>query len=156
MNAAAPDLQDLYRRTIKGQAALFSQRRPPAIVTHRCEGSNPNCGDHLALALHLEDVAIAALGFEGESCLICRASAVMMADTLAGATVAQAHEFSRRLDAFLHDGQPLPGPLATTRCLEGVRAYPSRLSCALLPWQTLTRCIQPDPTYATTHLEAKP
>lgn len=156
MNAAAPDLQDLYRRTIKGQAALFAQRRPPATVTHRCQGSNPNCGDHLAVALHLEDAAIFAMGFEGESCLICRASAVIMADCLTGVGVAQAHQWCRGLEAFLHDGLPLPAPLATTQSLAGVRAYPSRLSCALLPWQTLVRCIQPDPPYATTLLEAKP
>lgn len=156
MNAVAPNLQDLYRRTLKGQAALFAQRRPPATVTHRCEGHNPTCGDFLALALHCRDASVAALGFDGESCLICRASAVLMADAVAGVSVAQACDFSRRLEAFLRDGSPLPAPLATTRCLEGVRAYPSRVSCALLPWQTLTRCIQSDATHATTHLEAKP
>ena len=47
-------------------------------ATHRAEGHNPLCGDHLTLTLGLRDEAVNAINFQGESCAICKASASMM------------------------------------------------------------------------------
>ena len=44
-------------------------------ATHRAEGHNPLCGDHLTLTLKVEGDKLDAIAFTGESCAICKASA---------------------------------------------------------------------------------
>jgi nitrogen fixation NifU-like protein len=44
-------------------------------ASHRAEGLNPLCGDHIWVALKIRDGTIESIAFEGESCAICRASA---------------------------------------------------------------------------------
>ena len=43
-------------------------------ASHRAEGHNPLCGDHLTLELELDAERIAAIAFQGESCAICKAA----------------------------------------------------------------------------------
>ncbi|HEY6027441.1 MAG TPA: SUF system NifU family Fe-S cluster assembly protein, partial [Pseudolabrys sp.] len=76
--------QQLYQEVI-----LDHNRKPRnwgtlADATHKAEGLNPLCGDHLYLSLKLKDDAVEALGFEGESCAICKASASMMTTAVKG------------------------------------------------------------------------
>ena len=53
-------------------------------ATHRAEGHNPLCGDHLTLTLKVEGDKLDAIAFTGESCAICKASASMMTAAVKG------------------------------------------------------------------------
>jgi nitrogen fixation protein NifU and related proteins len=53
-------------------------------ATHKAEGHNPLCGDHLTLTLKLHGDAVEAINFQGESCAICKASASMMTTVVKG------------------------------------------------------------------------
>ena len=59
-------------------------------ATHRSEGLNPLCGDHIWVALKVDGDRIEKVAFEGESCAICKASASMMTTAVKGKTTAEA------------------------------------------------------------------
>jgi len=109
-------------------------------ATHRSEGLNPLCGDHIWVALRLDGDRIDAIAFEGESCAICKASASMMTVAVKGKTVGEAEHLvdgfrsmaTGKLDPAT-DGKYL-GRLAV---FAGVKDLPTRVKCAILPWHTL-------------------
>jgi nitrogen fixation NifU-like protein len=134
------DTRQLYQEVI-----LDHNRKPRnwgtlADATHRAEGLNPLCGDRLQLAVRLNDDAIEAIAFEGESCAICKASASMMTTVVKGKRRADAEtlidEFrdmaTGKLDATSQDHH-----LGRLTVFAGVRDLPTRVKCAILPWHTL-------------------
>ena len=66
-------------------------------ANHHAIGHNPLCGDHLDVALNLENDRIDNITFQGESCAICKASASMMTTSVKGKSRSDAeiliHEF---------------------------------------------------------------
>jgi nitrogen fixation NifU-like protein len=62
-------------------------------VTHR--GTNPGCGDVITFYLRVEpDERVSAISFEGAGCTISQAAASMVAEMLAGKTLADVAETS--------------------------------------------------------------
>ena len=71
---------------------------PGATVVQK--GGNPGCGDVVTFYLRVEpDGRIAAISFQGEGCTISMAAASMVAEMLAGKTLADVAETSQ--DALL-------------------------------------------------------
>ena len=108
-------------------------------ATHKAEGLNPLCGDHLHLSVKLKDDTIEAINFEGESCAICKASASMMTTVVKGKSRAAAEqmvqEFRDMATGKLDPAQP--HHLGRLTVFSGVRDLPTRVKCAILPWHTL-------------------
>ncbi len=134
------DSRQLYQEVI-----LDHNRKPRnwgtlADATHRAEGVNPLCGDHIHLAVRLKDDAIEAIAFEGESCAICKASASMMTAAVKGKPRHDAEQLIQefrdmatgKLDTARHSHH-----LARLTVFSGVRDLPTRVKCAILPWHTL-------------------
>jgi nitrogen fixation NifU-like protein len=102
------------------------------------EGYNPLCGDRIEIDVKLRDGRVMSdCRFRGEGCSICMASASMMTEELIGRPLAEVQE---HIDGFraLLKGEECP--LAVEGDLEslvGVRNFPVRIKCALLPWTTL-------------------
>ncbi len=126
--------------------------------SHRAEGVNPLCGDHIEVALDLTGETIEAIAFQGESCAICKASASMMtvavkgkrrddAQTLIGEFIAMA---TGRAGA---DACPHIGRLAVV--FGGISELPMRVKCAILPWHTLQAAFNAVATVST-EAEADP
>ncbi|MEO7726457.1 MAG: Fe-S cluster assembly sulfur transfer protein SufU [Burkholderiales bacterium] len=111
-----------------------------ADATHKAEGHNPLCGDHLTLALKLNGEQVDAIAFTGESCAICKASASMMTAAVKGKTRGDAetliHEFREMATGAL-DYVSQPHHLGRLTVFAGVRDLPTRVKCAILPWHTL-------------------
>jgi nitrogen fixation protein NifU and related proteins len=133
------DTKQLYQEVI-----LDHNRKPRnwgvlPDATHRAEGHNPLCGDHLTLTLRLSDEAVDAINFQGESCAICKASASMMTTAIKGKSRDDAERLVRefrdmatgKLDAAN------PNHLGRLIVFAGVRDLPTRVKCAILPWHTL-------------------
>lgn len=151
------DTKHLYQEVI-----LDHNRKPRnwgalADPTHKAEGLNPLCGDHLHLTVKLKDETIEAINFQGESCAICKASASMMTTAVKGRSRADAeqlaHEFrdmaTGKLDlTHLHH-------LGRLTVFAGVRDLPTRVKCAILPWHTLHAAFNAIAT-TTTEAEADP
>ena len=108
-------------------------------ATHRAEGHNPLCGDHLTLTLKLNSDAVDAVNFQGESCAICKASASMMTTAVKGKASADAEQLVREFRDMAIGKLDASGPhhLGRLTVFAGVRDLPTRVKCAILPWHTL-------------------
>ncbi len=121
-------------------------------ASHRAEGLNPLCGDHIWVALKVNGGTIENITFEGESCAICKASASMMTANVKGKPVEQAEQLVRefrematgRLDVAAH-----PNHLGRLSVFAGVKDLPSRVKCAILPWHTLHAAFQNERSAST-------
>ena len=63
-----------------------------ADATHKAEGLNPLCGDHIHLSLRMNGDSVDAVGFEGEACAICKASTSMMTTIVKGKSKTDAEQ----------------------------------------------------------------
>ena len=127
--------QDLY------QEVVLEHKRAPrnyghlAHPTHQAEGTNPSCGDRIAVELALEHGTVRDIAFTGQGCAICMASTSMMTEAVKGREVAAAQALQQHFRAVLTGEEaPEAAPLGKLVSLAGVRQYPSRIKCALLGW----------------------
>jgi nitrogen fixation NifU-like protein len=128
------------------QEVILDHNRKPrnygvlADANRKAEGHNPLCGDHITVALRLDDDRVGAIAFEGESCAICKASASMLTTNVKGKTTAEAEmligEFRDMATGKL-DVATQPHHLGRLTVFGGVRDLPTRVKCAILPWHTL-------------------
>ena len=107
--------------------------------SHKAEGLNPLCGDHIWVSLNVDGDKVREIAFEGESCAICKASASMMTAKVKGKHVDEAEQL---VEAFRNMTTGSVSASQTDRLghltvFEGVKDLPSRVKCAILPWHTL-------------------
>jgi nitrogen fixation NifU-like protein len=108
--------------------------------THKAEGVNPLCGDHIHLTVKLDDDVVGAINFEGESCAICKASASMMTTAVKGKRRADAEQLVQEFRDMATGKLDLDHArhhLGRLTVFSGVRDLPTRVKCAILPWHTL-------------------
>lgn len=135
--------EDLY------QDLVMEHKRAPrhfgaiAAPTHEAQGRNPQCGDEVRVQLRVEGDHVRDIGFTGQGCAICIASTSMMTEAVLGAEVEAARALQQRFRAVLTgQAQPEETSLGKLESLAGVRAYPSRIKCALLGWHALMHALQ--------------
>ncbi len=109
------------------------------------EGYNPTCGDQVTIHYKIRAEVFADLAFEAASCAVAKASASLMCTHLQGASISRfEHLFSeirRLLEADDNSNRQRFSGLGELEALAGVKAFPARKSCALLPWKTLQRSL---------------
>lgn len=107
------------------------------------EGFNPLCGDRVEIGVKLNNGrALADCRFQGEGCSICMASASMMTEEVMNRPVEEVEKTIAGFRALLKGEEC---PLAVEGDLEslvGVRNFPVRIKCALLPWTTLSEAVK--------------
>ena len=105
-------------------------------------GANMFCGDEVEVDLRLADGRVADVGFGGQGCTISQASASMMSELVCGRS---RDEVERIADAFQRmlsgDGAVDEDLLGDAAVLAGVRQFPARVKCAMLPWTTLRQAL---------------
>ena len=127
-------------------------------ATHKAEGHNPLCGDHLKLTLRLDKNSVDAINVEGESCAICKASASMMTTVVKGKTRSDAEQLVqefRDMATGKLDHEHQPHHLGRLTVFAGVRDLPTRVKCAILPWHTLHAALNAQES-TTTEADADP
>jgi nitrogen fixation NifU-like protein len=111
--------------------------------THEAQGRNPQCGDEVRVQLRLDGGRVCDIGFTGQGCAICIASTSMMTEAVLGGEVEAARALQQRFRAVLTgQAEPEDTALGKLESLAGVRAYPSRIKCALLGWHALMHALQ--------------
>ena len=137
------DLTELYQQVI-----LDHNRKPRNFgkldsATHHAEGYNPVCGDRIEVHVRLEGGTITQVAFEGTGCAISRASASLMTGAVSGKPVPDAEGLFRDFQGMVTADPTVPlaekevQKLGKLAALGGVRAFPSRIKCATLPWHAL-------------------
>jgi nitrogen fixation NifU-like protein len=127
-------------------------------ATHRSEGLNPLCGDHIWLAVKLCGDRIESIAFEGQSCAICKASASMMTGAVKGRTVVEVEQLVDHFRAMATGREDLATSarhLGRLTVFAGVKDLPARVKCAILPWHTLHAAVNAEAT-TTTEGDADP
>ncbi|MFQ5670882.1 MAG: Fe-S cluster assembly sulfur transfer protein SufU [Acidobacteriota bacterium] len=136
-----PELRDLYQDVILDHGRRPRNFRLPERPSHQAEGFNPLCGDRIQLSLEVEDGRIREAGFQGSGCAISTASASMMTEAVKGRSLEDVEALFRRFHALVagpeEDHPQDRGALGKLAVFSGVREYPTRVKCAVLPWHTL-------------------
>ena len=142
INNSLPQLDELYKEVILEHYRSPHGRIPVEKTDYFAEGMNPLCGDEIKLSLELNGKNIKKVHIEGHGCSISVASGSMLAQILEGKTIEEAKEVSRYLKNVMHDKvngkQKDIGDLET---LFGVKKFPVRIKCALLPWTTFEEAL---------------
>jgi nitrogen fixation NifU-like protein len=135
------ELDDLYRETV-----LIHARHPhnfgelPA-ADREGEGTNPLCGDRVALQLILDGDRISDARFHGSGCALSQASASMLTDAISGKSADEAESLIHGVERMLR-GESGDGPdLGELEGLQGVVRFPVRVRCALLAWKVLRQAL---------------
>ena len=133
---------DLYQEVVlehKRAPRNFGHLPQP---THQAQGTNPSCGDRVAVELLLDGERVQDIRFSGQGCAICMASTSMMTEAVKGRDLASAQQLQQHFRAVLTgEEDPEEAPLGKLVSLAGVRQYPSRIKCALLGWHALMHAI---------------
>ena len=116
------------------------------------QGYNPLCGDKVSICLLVEkDSAgaecLAKCTYEGEGCSICMASASIMSEMIQGKRVSDLFSL---IEGFREKMQgsdsvvvlPPDDSGEDITALYGVKRFPVRIKCALLPWTTLKKGLE--------------
>jgi len=131
------ELNELYQQVI-----LDHSRKPRNFhvlpeANRSAEGNNPLCGDHFTVFLKLENGVIKGLSFQGAGCAISKASASMMTDQLKGKTVEEAGKTFAQYQQMVTTGPTDEASLGKLCVFSGVRQFPMRVKCAILPWHAM-------------------
>jgi nitrogen fixation NifU-like protein len=143
-------LDDLYREVILDHYRNPRRRGALEHPDAHADGQNPLCGDEISLDLALDGDRITDVRLQGRGCSISQASASMMAEAIAGKTIAEVEALIHRFKAMMEiePGDPgidasRPGAaLGDLEALQGVRRFPVRIKCADLPWATLAEALE--------------
>jgi nitrogen fixation NifU-like protein len=134
------DLRELYQETILDHNRSPRNFRKMENATRTVEGFNPLCGDHLHLYLLIENNRLKDVAFEGKGCAISKASASLMSAELKNKTTEEAREiferFHQMVTAEMEEKIDLHA-MGKLAAFSGIREFPVRVKCAILPWRTL-------------------
>lgn len=132
------DLTDLYQEIILDHNKRPRNFREIPGCTCAAEGVNPLCGDEVKVFVQLANGRLQDVAFHGQGCAISRASASMMTGKTKGRTQEEAKALADGVrDMLLGPEAEPPAALGDLAALSGVRKFPARIKCAMLPWRTL-------------------
>jgi nitrogen fixation NifU-like protein len=132
------DLTEIYQEIILDHSKRPRNFRVIADCTCAAEGHNPLCGDEVKVFVQIDGGRLSDVAFQGQGCAISRASASMMTGKIVGRTAEEARVVSALVRAMLLGPAPQPPrELGDLAALSGVRQFPARIKCAMLPWHAL-------------------
>jgi len=149
------DLEELYQEVI-----LDHSRRPRNFgelpdAAVRVHGDNPACGDEIHLAVKFDgNGGLQDVKFTGHGCAISQASASLMTTKLKGKKRAEVEEMLRAFhDLVTTEKNDAPNNLGDLRVMRGVRKFPQRVKCAMLPWRAIEQALRQSEGEATVSTE---
>src|SRR6266566_2629148 len=149
------ELEELYQ-----EAILDHSRRPRnfgdlADAAVRVHGDNPACGDEIHLGVKFgPDGELEEIKFTGHGCAISQASASLMTMKLKGKSRAEVEEMLRAFHDLVTSGNnDAPKKLGDLLVMRGVRKFPQRVKCAMLPWRAVEQALKQSEGEATISTE---
>ncbi len=144
MNTELGELEELYQEVI-----LDHSRRPRNFgelpdASVKVHGDNPSCGDEIHLAIKFDgDGGLEQIKFIGHGCAISQASASLMTMKLKGKKRAEVEEMLRAFrDLVTTEKNDASKNLGDLQVMRGVRKFPQRVKCAMLPWRAVEQALR--------------
>ncbi len=146
------ELEELYQDMIMEHNRKPRNFRLLDGADRSAEGFNPFCGDTITIYLALDGDQVADIGFQGSGCAISRASASMLTESVMGKSITKAEQIFDAFHEMLTRGpvneaeheQDDDDTLGDLGMLSGVSAFPTRVKCATLSWNTLRAALRGD------------
>lgn len=130
-------LDEIYREVVLDHHRNPRGKHKIDRVDAQAQGVNPSCGDELSLTLQLEGEEIVDIGVESRGCAVSVAAGSMLAELLRGRSTSEARQLIAAFKQLMHGEDPPSGvDLGDMAALEGVKQFPMRIKCALLPHVT--------------------
>jgi len=150
-----PEIEELYQEVI-----LDHSRRPRNFgelpdAAVRVHGDNPACGDEIHLAVKFDSGGgLEDIKFTGRGCAISQASASLMTMKLKGKSRGQVMEMLHAFHELVtNDASETSKTLGDLRVMRGVRNFPQRVKCAMLPWRAVEQAFEQGAGEATVSTE---
>jgi len=144
MNTELGELEELYQEVI-----LDHSRRPRnfgelADASVKVHGDNPSCGDEIHLAIKFDgNGGLEQIKFTGHGCAISQASASLMTMKLKGKKRAEVEEMLNAFhDLVTKEKNQASKNLGDLQVMRGVRKFPQRVKCAMLPWRAVEQALR--------------
>jgi len=139
-----PEIEELYQEVILDHSRRprnFGELPNAAVLVH---GDNPACGDEIHLAVKFDaSGGLEDIKFTGRGCAISQASASLMTIKLKGKSRAEAMEMLRAFHELVtNDASESVKALGDLRVMRGVRNFPQRVKCAMLPWRAVEQAFE--------------
>jgi nitrogen fixation NifU-like protein len=132
------ELSDLYQEIILDHNKRPRNYREIPECTCAAEGHNPLCGDEVKVFVQLDGEELSDVAFTGQGCAISRAAASMMTGKAKGQTKTAVRRLTNQVREMLLGPEAAPPvELGDLAALSGVRQFPARIKCAMLPWHAL-------------------
>lgn len=107
-------------------------------------GVNPLCGDDVEIMIGTENGKIKTFKIRGKGCSISQASLSMMSEALTGKDLKDAKALAEQFKRSMLGPEPLHfEEYEEIESLEGVKKFPVRIKCAILPWNTFLEAEKP-------------
>jgi nitrogen fixation protein NifU and related proteins len=155
MNVELGELEELYQEVI-----LDHSRRPRNFgelpdASVKVHGDNPACGDEIHLAVKFDgNGGLEEIKFTGHGCAISQASASLMTTKLKGKSRADVERMLRAFhDLVTSEKNDAPKDLGDLQVMRGVRKFPQRVKCAMLPWRAVEQALRQSEGEATVSTE---
>lgn len=137
-------LDDLYREVILDHyqnPRNRGQLEAPDVATR---GHNPLCGDEVVLSMRVDGDTVREIAVAGRGCSISQAASSMMTESVKGHSLADAESLAEAFKAVMTaNADPATlGQAEDLQALQGVKRYPVRVKCALLPWTALEEAVE--------------
>ena len=136
------NLGELYQDILMRHVNVPTNRADLADDEVDAEEFNPLCGDRVKMSITEEHGGVGCVRFDGEGCAICMASASIAAAAAAGLAPDVGIALCERMTRVCRGEEDLgPEDSDELGAVAGVRSFPMRVKCAVLPWRALHQAI---------------
>ena len=138
----SPNLQKLYQETILKYNKQPQNYGVIESYSHLFTGQNRMCGDYIDLYLSFENERenrLQGFSFEGEGCAIMKASASIMTELMKGKSQQEIEVLVGFFYDVVYERSLFQADIGEANIFAGLSKFPSRMQCALLPWDALRK-----------------
>lgn len=140
--------EDLYKRVILDHYRRPRHGKPLAHADVEVPATNPVCGDAVVLQVRWHGDRLAELAHFGRGCTLCLASGSILTEFLLGRTQAEALAALATFEQLMAGAAPGSDVPTSVAALQGVLAYPARVTCVRMAWDALAQALRQWPPAA--------
>jgi len=132
-------MKSLYQDALKVHYKSPIGRDREISASHQSDGYNASCGDEISLFLQIDaNNNIIDIAFKSDCCAICTASASILCQLSTKSDLATLNSYYQSLKQRLNNqtNENIVSDVVEFEGLLSIENHPSRINCALLPWQT--------------------